>query len=129
LGGVLRPAASDDSSVTGPLEVIAHVSLPPTTRPVPPGPLPQIEDLLPPSDPHTPLDTRTVRVKWPVADVVELPFSAPAAAGYAAFRARRIASLLIQIDETMGYASQFEVLAEDLEHAFSLPPPGLGAAS
>jgi hypothetical protein len=66
-----------------------------------------------------------------VATIVELPFSAPAAAGYAAYRSRRIASMLLRSDQDLliGYACQFECLAEDLEHAFSLPPPGLGAAS
>lgn len=67
----------------------------------------------------------------PAAEIVELPYSAPAAAGYAAYRARRIASLLLQTDALVlaGYAAEFEVLAEDLERAFELPPPGMGLAS
>jgi len=106
---------------TGPLEVIGRVSFSPKV------PLPDAQLLPPPDDGH--FETETRQTRWPVAEIVQLPFSGPAAAGYAAYRARRIATMLLGIDDLLlhGYAAQFECLAEDLEHAFVLPPPGLAS--
>lgn len=100
----------------------------PPIRPASPGPLPEAEQLLPaPYDPHLDGAAR-LRVVWPVADVLELPFTAAAAAGYAAYRARRIASLLLSMDSMVlqGYASQLEVFADDLDHAFETTPVWAG---
>lgn len=88
-----------------------------------------------PPPPESPVDdgyfnTESHATRWPVAEIIELPFSAPAAAGYVAYRCRRLAGhllLVVEHDILSGYASQLEVLAEDLEHAFHLPPPGLAS--
>lgn len=96
------------------------MSLPPKV-PLPPPPEPPEDDGY--------FRETTHATAWGTAEIIELPFSAPAAAGYAAFRARRLAIMLLRTDQLVlqGYASQLECLAEDLEHAFGLPPPGLAS--
>lgn len=97
------------------------MSLPPK-MPLPPPPAPPVDDGY--------FRETTHQTRWGTAVIIELPFSAPAAAGYVAYRARRLASHLLLVRENdllLGYASQLEVLAEDIEHAFHLPPPGLAS--
>jgi hypothetical protein len=89
-------------------------------HPASPGPLPTVSDLFPAANVH----------ESSGAEIIPLPFATPAAAaGYAAYRARRIASMLLQADTVVlaGYAAEFECIAEDLEHAFELPPPGMAS--
>lgn len=81
---------------------------------VPPGPLPGWDRLVDAEDACQGV-------------VVELPFSPGAAVAYACDRIRQIGGLLLRAGESW-YADQLDQLAQQLEHEYSLPPPGQGGA-
>jgi len=83
-----------------------------------PGRIPTIDDLVPPDDGF--YDTRTRRTV-----VGALPFGRRELARYHAAKLRRIASQMLA-GGLEAWGEFIQDTAEDLERAYSVPPPGYG---
>ena len=105
-----------------PLRWVWPADVPRDTRAAP-APPPTFAQLVPPDDGF--YDTKTRRTRWGAPIVCPLPFGEAALARYSAGRLRRMASHMLAGGLEI-WGEFVQDVAEDLERAYSVPPPGHG---